>query len=255
MHDRGHAPAASKVIALRSVKISQTIERLQARIEERFPQRGLARLCGELFALSVRTAKLAAQIDQPNWWLRGISFGILILGAAGLYQLQAYSSRLTLDKVDVLNFVQVLEAAFNLFILCSLGILFLVTLEKRYKRSRALKGLHELRSISHVIDMYQLTKDPDVVLEPLPPTRSSPEKDLSPAELVRYLDYCSEMLSLAGKLAALYAQYLHDPVVINAVNDIETLTSGLSRKIWQKLIVLQNHADSLDRIRTQMPAA
>ena len=44
--------------------------------------------------------------------------------------------------------------------------------------------------------------------------------------MTRYLDYCSEMLSLTNKLAALYAQYLPDAVVIDAVNDIEQLTTN-----------------------------
>jgi hypothetical protein len=34
---------------------------------------------------------------------------------------------------------------------------------------------------------------------------------MSPFELTRYLDYCSEMLSLTSKLAAVYAQNLPDP--------------------------------------------
>jgi hypothetical protein len=57
-------------------------------------------------------------------------------------------------------------------------------------------------------------------------------------ELTRYLDYCAEMLALVGKLAALYAEGVRDSVVINAVNDIENLTSGLGRKIWQKITII-----------------
>jgi hypothetical protein len=57
-------------------------------------------------------------------------------------------------------------------------------------------------------------------------------------ELIRYLDYCSEMLSLTGKLAALYMQDMRDPVIIESVNEIEDLTTSLSRKIWQKIMVL-----------------
>ena len=34
---------------------------------------------------------------------------------------------------------------------------------------------------------------------------------MSEFELMRYLDYCSEMLSLTGKLAALYMQNMRDP--------------------------------------------
>jgi hypothetical protein len=46
------------------------------------------------------------------------------------------------------------------------------------------------------------------------------------------------MLSLTSKLAALYAQNLPDPVIIDAVNDIERLTTNLSQKIWQKITIL-----------------
>jgi hypothetical protein len=48
------------------------------------------------------------------------------------------------------------------------------------------------------------------------------------------------MLSLVGKLAALYAQSNSDSVVLQSVNDIETLTNGISRKIWQKIMILDN---------------
>jgi len=58
-----------------------------------------------------------------------------------------------------------------------------------------------------------------------------------------YLDYCSEMLSLIGKLAALYVQKFDDPVALAAVNEVEDLTTGLSRKIWQKIMIL--NADSV----------
>ena len=46
------------------------------------------------------------------------------------------------------------------------------------------------------------------------------------------------MLSLTSKLAALYAQNLPDPVVIDAVNEIESLTTNLSQKIWQKITIV-----------------
>ena len=57
-------------------------------------------------------------------------------------------------------------------------------------------------------------------------------------ELSRYLNYCSELLSLVGKVASLHAQDLRDPVILAAVNDVESLTVGLSRKIWQKIAIL-----------------
>ena len=57
-------------------------------------------------------------------------------------------------------------------------------------------------------------------------------------ELGRYLDYCSEMLSLTGKVAVLYVQDFDDDVALAGVTEVENLTNGLSRKIWQKLMVL-----------------
>jgi len=49
---------------------------------------------------------------------------------------------------------------------------------------------------------------------------------------------CTELLSLSSKLAALHAQCVNDPVVLDAVNDIEVLASNLSNKIWQKIVIL-----------------
>jgi CheY-specific phosphatase CheX len=65
-----------------------------------------------------------------------------------------------------------------------------------------------------------------------------PERILSRFELSRYLDYCSEMLSITGKIAALYIQEFDDDVALSAVNEVENLTTGLSRKIWQKLMIV-----------------
>ena len=42
-----------------------------------------------------------------------------------------------------------------------------------------------------------------------------------------------------GKIAALFAQSVNDDVVIDGVNDIENLSSNLSRKIWQKITLIE----------------
>ena len=86
--------------------------------------------------------------------------------------------------------------------------------------------------------MHQLTKDPERLLSKEPSTPSSPERLMTSPELGRYLDYCSELLSVTSKLAALLVQYFNDEVVLSAVNEIETLTTGLSGKIWQKIRML-----------------
>ena len=53
-----------------------------------------------------------------------------------------------------------------------------------------------------------------------------------------YLSYCSEMLSLTAKTAALCAEHSADGVVLETVSYIETLTTELSNKIWQKISLL-----------------
>ena len=64
---------------------------------------------------------------------------------------------------------------------------------------------------------------------------------MTPFELARYLDYSAEMLSLTGKLAALYGERTNDPEINATVNDVETLTAGIARKIWQKIMMLDNY--------------
>jgi len=118
-----------------------------------------------------------------------------------------------------------------------------VTIEIRIKRARVIEALHELRGVAHVIDMHQLTKDPSGMKFKAIATASSPERTLTPFQLTRYLDYCSEMLSLTGKVAALYAQCLPDIVVLSAVNELENLVTGLSRKIWQKIMIIHRFSN------------
>ena len=128
---------------------------------------------------------------------------------------------------SVAEFFQGLDAFINELVFVGLALLFLFTVENRIKRSRALKSLYVLRSLAHIVDMHQLTKDPERVAGGGRDTPSSPKRVLTPFELTRYLDYCSEMLALLSKLAALHTQHFNDPVTLEAVNDVENLTQGL----------------------------
>ena len=48
--------------------------------------------------------------------------------------------------------------------------------------------------------------------------------ELTRDEMERYLDYCSELLALVGKTAALCAEESRDDVVLDTVSTVETLT-------------------------------
>ena len=116
---------------------------------------------------------------------------------------------------------------------------FLVTFETRRKRKRVITATNKLRCFAHIIDAHQLTKDPDRLSKIYSVTRNSPTHSLNEYELGRYLDYCTEMLALVGKLGFLYVQNFDDPQANNAVNDLEVLTTAMARKIWQKIMILR----------------
>jgi hypothetical protein len=135
--------------------------------------------------------------------------------------------------------IQEVEAALGLVVYLGAALLFLLTFDSRWRRRRALRAIHELRSLAHIVDMHQLTKDPDRVTgRGVADTESSPQRRMTPYELTRYLDYCSEALALLSKAAALHIEQFDDAETLAAVGEIEDLTDGLSRKIWQKITIL-----------------
>ncbi len=220
-------------------RVLETISSLSVRVGERFPDSGLAGVGRELVEIGKLARERMDWIGRPIWAVRGVTFFVIAMLVLGLVVL-VLNLKPEEGVFEFTTFVGLLEAGLNDLVMLSIGIFFLVTLETRIKRKRALEAIHELRSIAHVIDMHQLTKGPDRVLrDSSENTAHSPASELSVFELRRYLDYCAEMLSLTGKIASLYLQNFEDAAAIAAVNEIEDLTTGLSRKIWQKIMILQ----------------
>ena len=247
-------------------QIVKTIDRLESRIAERFPDSGLRRVCARLHVVGLAAEQRSREIARPILWLRAAVWTLVAVVAVSLAATAALVVRPPIaalpvrafepdadaarrpppvddgESMSFVDFVQVLEAGINDVVLIGAALIFLVTLETRAKRGRALSSIHELRAMAHIIDMHQLTKDPERVLHPelllLEPDGSRTPK-LDAFELCRYLDYCSEMLSLIGKLAALYVQRFDDGPSLAAVNEIENLCTGLSRKIWQKIMIVE----------------
>ena len=220
---------------LDSAKVLKTINRLQRRISERFPGSGLASVCAELESVCAHSSEQIEWIGRPHWPLRILRYSLVLTIIAGLVAAVVGIKFGNLGEMDASDWIQTLEAGINDVVMIGLALFFVWTLESRVKRRRALKALHQLRSIAHVIDMHQLTKDPDRISGTHTKTDSSPNETMNAFQLRRYLDYCSEMLSLTSKVAALHLQNLDEPTVVGAVEEIEVLTTGLSRKIWQKI--------------------
>jgi hypothetical protein len=221
-------------------KISRTIELLCRRIEERFPGSGLQHVATELLSIAEKIVTRSEFIIRPQITLR-VVVGMVILATFTVLAYGFTQVRITTGTFQLGELVQVMDAALNATVLVGAALFFLITVENKIKRKRALDGLHELRSITHVIDMHQLTKDPSAILH-RQPTASSPKREMTPFELHRYLDYCSELLSLTAKLAAVYGQSIQDREVLAAVGEVESLTTDLSRKIWQKISGLADQA-------------
>ncbi|QDT55200.1 hypothetical protein Pan44_32420 [Caulifigura coniformis] len=217
--------------------IVATAEQLCRRVRERFPVAGLNNCSNQLLEITKQAKVRAAAIGAPMRWLR-VLLAIAVAVIVVLFVLTARQVRLRDADLEGGQLIQILEAGFNATVLVGALIVFLFTIELRVKRRRALKAIHELRSLSHIIDMHQLTKDPERMLQKGADTESSPKRTMTQFELSRYLDYCTEMLSLCGKVAALYVQNFEDADAVSAVNDLEDLTSGLTRKIWQKIMII-----------------
>ena len=200
---------------------------------------GLSHVAAELEEVASAALQLSEKLRKPLWTVRLMT----VAAIAALISFTIWLAVLSFQLVPagengLMDLLQGIESAINELIFLSLAILFFATLENRLKRKAALSSLHRLRSLAHVVDMHQLTKDPAYLLTTHRPTAASPERSMTAYELTRYLDYCSELLAIISKLAALHVQNLQDPQVLTTVNDVENLAQGLAGKIWQKIMIL-----------------
>lgn len=222
--------------------IAETADLLGRRVEERFPASGLGKAAVELSDIARQAGAKAEKLARPLLPLRASVWALAGVLACGLFYALRSASMASTAESKLTDLIQGADAAVNLVLLLGMAIYSLWNYEERLKRREALALLHELRALAHVIDMHQLTKDPATLRGRAGATASSPKRDMSPEDLGRYLDYCSEALALIGKVGAVYAQKVQDPVVLEAVDGIEDLSTGLARKVWQKIAILQGQA-------------
>ena len=226
---------------LEGPRLASTVARLRERIDARFdPPRGLGEVAGELEQLALRvdreTTDSAERARRTRLLTRAISALVVV---ASLYALLlVFTDAADEGPSQTFDWLPLIESTINDVVFAAIAVLFLWALPERLERRRLLALLHQLRSLAHVIDMHQLSKDPEQVLASYRPTRASVKADLAPDQLHHYFDYCSEMLSLVAKTAALCAEYSTDSVVLDTVRSIESLTTDMSVKIWQKISLL-----------------
>ena len=233
------SPAGDEV-QLAAAHVGATVAHLERRIFARFGERGLTKVARDLGHLVVL---VQTQADQSHDRLRRTtlvarSVGMAIIGATLVALVFSMRSAVIDGMARTTDWVPLIESVVNDLVFAAIAVVFLWAFPERLERRTLLRLLHRLRSLAHVIDMHQLSKDPEQLSPTYKPTEQSIVHGLDAEQLHHYLTYCSEMLSLTAKTAALCGEHTTDGVVLETTSDIETLTTELSNKIWQKISLL-----------------
>jgi hypothetical protein len=196
-----------------------------------------ARDLGQLVVL-VQTETEQSRERLRRTTLTARAVGLVIVGATLVALVVGLRSAVIDGLERTVDWVPLVESVVNDLVFAAIAVVFLWAFPERLERRTLLQLLHRLRSLAHVIDMHQLSKDPEQVSATYTPTAQSVRHGLDADQLHHYLGYCSEMLSLTAKTSALCGEYSTDGVVLETISYIETLTTELSNKIWQKISLL-----------------
>jgi hypothetical protein len=233
------SPAGDEV-QLAAGHVGATVAQLERRIHARFGERGLTKAVRDLgqLVVLVQTEAGESHVRLRRTTLAARTTSITIIGATLFALVFGLRSAVTQGLEQTAGWVPLVESVINDLVFAAIAVLFLWAMPERLERRALLRLLHRLRSLAHVIDMHQLSKDPEQVSPTYVPTAESLRHGLDADQLYHYLDYCSEMLSLTAKTAALCGEHTSDGVVLETISTIERLTTELSNKIWQKISLL-----------------
>jgi hypothetical protein len=208
-------------------RIIQTAENLALRVCEGLPESTLAGLAVELARVARATEERTRQASRPIYALRAAS--LLAIGASlsGLWYLVVHiHARWEFGTIP--EVFESADAGFNLVLLLAGALWFLITLEARVKRKRALTFLGELREFIHVIDVTQLYYTPDLYKVAPAASRSSLNLDYT------YLLFCTQMLAVISNLAPLYTRGSAGDSIWRAAADVEMLSNAIGIKLTSK---------------------
>lgn len=225
--------------------IQATVDRLASRIEARFPTRNLTAVGQELSRLARETQDNIERQGRSTIIARIVAVVVCAVLVSAAVLALILLLRSAENGLTLLDWPAFFESIINDLVFAGIAIYFVWLWPERMRQKATLEALHELRSLAHVIDMHQLTKDPERLRPGFEPTKASFTEDLSAAELSYYFDYCSELLSCVGKVAAAYAEHASDGKILDTVEGIEDLTTSMSRKIWQKIALLPQNKGSV----------
>ena len=208
-------------------KIIETAENLARRISESLPGSNLAGLATLLVQIARDTNQRVHQARKPIIAIRlasGTAIGGCLLGL--WYLLRNVHTRSEFSNVA--EFLGAADTAFNFLVALAGALWFLITLEGRLKRKKALDSIQELREFIHVIDATQLYYTPDLYVKDGEIPNKARRFDHT------YLLFCSQMLGVISNLAALYTRGSAGDSVMQASADIEMFAAALTSKLYSK---------------------
>jgi hypothetical protein len=207
-------------------RIVETAENLARRVSERLPESNLAERAVDLVGIARLTVERIQQARRPIYMIRVVSV-LAIVGLLSLLSLVRLI-RIRWEFSKITEFVDLADAGFNVLIVLAGGFWFLVTLEARVKRKRALAFIGELLEFVQLVDVTQLYHTPEFYESKHGPGRTHPRFDHT------YLLFCTEMLAVIGNLAPLYTRCNLDDSVWRAASDVVMLANAIEDRLLAK---------------------
>jgi hypothetical protein len=202
-------------------RVTKTADQLTHWIGTEFATAHLCQVAYEVQTFTQEAVAKAKSIRRPIWVLRIGVWLLLGVAAAGA------GYHLLTQPTQTLKFLDETKGAAAYL---AGAVILLIGLEVRWKRRKALQAVNDLRALAHIVDMHQVAKDQAI-------QQFRDEDD--PKRTVAYLHACSALLALLSKVGQLYVEHFPDPVATSAVNDFETITTGMANKIWLKILSMQ----------------
>jgi hypothetical protein len=214
-------------------KIVETAENLARGVGERLPGSTLAGLATELMRIARQTDERARQARRPIYAIRVASLLAISASLLGLWYLGNHiHTRWVFGTIT--DVFEATDAGFNLLVLLAGALWFLITIEARIKRKKALDFLEELREFIHVIDVTQLYYTPDLYKTDTSYSHSSLNLDYT------YLLFCTQMLGVISNLAPLYTRGAAGDSILRAVSEVEMLANDITAMLHTKVATVRS---------------
>lgn len=230
-------PGSGVKLGLTHAFVGETASRLVERIQQRFGDDPLTDIARQVLDVAKMSEKRIARALRVGFFIRMLTWPLVLAAGVGIAW-WVKSLNLTLRVNDAGDLAQSLDSVFQLLLVLGAGGWFLLSIGTKAQRRSLFKALQELHALTQVIDLVQLDKDPDRLhfsSDQRTPTSPTLGKANTAFLLGRYLDYCSELLSVLSKIACLYRERVSDEAVLSRLGDFDRLSNQLRANIGSKM--------------------